>query len=176
MSLQSSSNKRLCARVPNVPSFLWCELQEDEMNDGWDIAVNGAYHSRGFIATFCEVSAVNLKARPCLHIEVVHSLETGNSSQMQLYRLMAEVMLWKYRLMAEVYGSLVDAWKRGISPPRFFGLLNDTSRSAQSQQIHMHISSGWGWSEHHIVVRREMLFWPLAYRWELGQTSTGGNL
>ncbi|EYB82700.1 hypothetical protein Y032_0353g3298 [Ancylostoma ceylanicum] len=41
----------------------------DEMSDGCDIAVDGAYDSRGFSTAFCNVLAVDLKTKLCLHSE-----------------------------------------------------------------------------------------------------------
>ncbi|EYC22896.1 hypothetical protein Y032_0016g3010 [Ancylostoma ceylanicum] len=56
-----------------VKSAYW----EQGLHDGWDIAADGAYDSRGFSAYYCKVLAVNLKTRLCIHTEVVHSSETG---------------------------------------------------------------------------------------------------
>ncbi|CAJ0599634.1 unnamed protein product [Cylicocyclus nassatus] len=46
----------------------------------WDIAVDGAYDSRGFSAEFCKVLAVDMKTKLCIHTEVVERRQTGGKS------------------------------------------------------------------------------------------------
>ncbi|CAJ0608320.1 unnamed protein product [Cylicocyclus nassatus] len=46
----------------------------------WDIAVDGAYNSRGHTAAFCKLLAVDLKTNLCVHTEVLHRSETGGVS------------------------------------------------------------------------------------------------
>ncbi|KAL6731149.1 hypothetical protein Aduo_002052 [Ancylostoma duodenale] len=59
-----------------VKSAYW----EEALYDGWDIAVDGVYDSRGFIVYYCKVLAVDLKTRLCIRTEVVHISETGGIS------------------------------------------------------------------------------------------------
>ncbi|CAJ0607184.1 unnamed protein product [Cylicocyclus nassatus] len=53
---------------------------ENEVQPGWNIAIDGAYDSRGHSADFCKVLAIDLKTGLCVHTEVVHRSETGGKS------------------------------------------------------------------------------------------------
>ncbi|CAJ0590513.1 unnamed protein product [Cylicocyclus nassatus] len=56
------------------------EAEREEQLHGWDIAVDGAFDSRGFSADFCKVLAVDLKTNLCIYTELVHRSETAGVS------------------------------------------------------------------------------------------------
>ncbi|CAJ0594592.1 unnamed protein product [Cylicocyclus nassatus] len=53
---------------------------ENQRLEGWNIAIDGAYDSRGHSADFCKVLAVDLQTGLCVHTEVVYRKETGGKS------------------------------------------------------------------------------------------------
>ncbi|CAJ0589539.1 unnamed protein product [Cylicocyclus nassatus] len=57
------------------------EIRAVYQNDPWDIAVDGAYDSRGHSAELCKVLAVDLRTKLCIHTEVLERSETDNISQ-----------------------------------------------------------------------------------------------
>ncbi|CAJ0606825.1 unnamed protein product [Cylicocyclus nassatus] len=57
------------------------EIRAVCQNDPWDIAVDGAYDSRGHSAELCKVLAVDLRTKLCIHTEVLERSETDNISQ-----------------------------------------------------------------------------------------------
>ncbi|KAL6726769.1 hypothetical protein Aduo_008704 [Ancylostoma duodenale] len=67
---------------------------QDGIYDGWDIAVDGAYDSRGHSASFCKVLAIDLKTKLCIHTEVVHCSETDGVSGRMEREGFRRLLLW----------------------------------------------------------------------------------
>ncbi|CAJ0595616.1 unnamed protein product [Cylicocyclus nassatus] len=64
----------------NVIQKIRAAYEDDGVPTSWNIAVDGAFDSRGFTAKICRVLAVDLRTNLCIHTEVVHYSETANIS------------------------------------------------------------------------------------------------
>ncbi|CAJ0608696.1 unnamed protein product [Cylicocyclus nassatus] len=74
-------NVKLCSFPDQTSKYTVPEIDKNDGGAAWDIAVDGAYDSRGHSAELCKVLAVDLKTKLCIHSEVVNRSETGQISQ-----------------------------------------------------------------------------------------------